>query len=1645
MEIVKKHIILPTQACAKQTDINLKVNRENLSKQHSMKRNRNSNRIVPAYQTFSGLSHTELLNITNAAVARLNPNNMFKQACISCEETHFQKDLRTLTMLEYTSLYDHDPINCRCAICKNITFITQVYPNRELMVCSKCYRDLRAHKYPKFSETNALNFGPIPIELCELTIVEEQLISRYRLKCCIIKLAFRGKENSAICQRALRGNVIAFPHNTSGIGKHLRILPDIETFATTVKVILIGTKKDDTIRGRMKPWLGVRAVVVLNALRWKQLNDPLYNDILIQSESIGRLPDDDVPDSIWNDIADNIQEDLSSRSTYIQEPILDDSLSQSTDLINSIGYVDQTGATISPYQVMHHGLENLALRIPHEDIPASEYDDEYWYSCFPTLFPYGRGGPSDIQREHKVSLQAWIRHCLTLDDDRFRKHPSFMFIAYNISIRHTFNSRAKFRCKSSTFETISRAITSVKPEDLRSIAEMYKKGESATKSPQILLLLKELSFISAPIDGTPFSKLYRRNEIRAVITKCGPPTLWFTLNPCDVGNPLVPILAGKSHQEALSMNSFERMKLVVENPVAAAEFFHKSVEAFLEMLMKGLFGPCKEYYGVVEAQGRGSLHIHFLIWLEQSLTSEIYHQLLKDHEEYRNQLCDYANSIMSATTSANADITQTNVCAKFPHILQNLGESFNDEVQGIIRQSNMHSKSHTTSCYKRGNSTCRFHFPRDLVETTFLDLETMDLHIKRNNAWLNIYNPYIAYVFRCNHDLKLLASGNDTKALIYYLTEYTTKSELKSHDLFALLGAAYQDIENISHEDKARRTLIRCLNKLGTVQEQSSQLVTSYLLGFPSHYSSKHFTTLNWISILRYLENGEDTVQISREQGSEILSASNLRINYMLRGYALAGLSLYYYAAIIYTEKCTPDKNMNRTYPFDSAHPHYDTHRQKLRAKMKEVIPLLIGPPFPQKTEIEMELYSKAALLLFKPWYDITDLIEDFQSWEEALLDFQTAINFNVGNPFSLDFNLPPIREILLNLQCLNECKLSASLQQERRSEVKETEHNASEQSDSEPMPEYSETNQAEEFIYLDHLEFETPRHSKSLRSFVANGTNALATSMTLDYVLAEDTHESERFTPMDSWAETLSNKSKDIQNETVQSSRSSNSTNISAPEIIQRKFKLNAEQLAALVLVSSHVISPREKPIQLFVTGEAGTGKSQVIHAIIQLFSLMGLESQLAVTASTGTAAVKIGGATVHSLLKLRSKQLSKSSPTFRELLLKLATVKFIIIDEVSMISAGTLWKIHQQLQAIHSSDSAYGGVNMLFFGDFNQFPPVLGCSLYSSMPQVGLDTNNKCDDALGGFLWSQITYSIVLKENYRQHNDARWLQILRNILRGSPALDDFEILKSRLLRHHTINHMLPVVVNRNLLRTKLNNMIISRILQQTDHSKQYTFGALDSCNTRDITIPSTADALRQLPDNQTESLPGYIQIFPKAQYLITANINTTLGLANGTPCELYSLPENNNSEYLLVKVPHLLPVKFDGLPDSVVPIYKCTKSYTIYEGSKAIHISRTQFPLIPAYAITDYKSQGATLQHCVVDLRKPPGTSKHFHALYVMLSRVQTLNGLYVLCDFSREDIEQAPPSALLKESERVLILSNLTMLEIRQNPLFNHLRNI
>src|SRR6185312_9772531 len=160
-------------------------------------------------------------------------------------------------------------------------------------------------------------------------------------------------------------------------------------------------------------------------------------------------------------------------------------------------------------------------------------------------------------------------------------------------------------------------------------------------------------------------KFTQRQEVLAMIPMFGPPTFFFTVNPSDLNHPLMMYLSGcdvplrfSDPDNPRMPDYFQRAVRVARDPVAAAQFFHYTIQAFIDCLLGsdhdidnrkpeqrlGIFGNCVAHYIGKECQNRGSLHAHGVAWISGALHPNAFMSKLRDPgamgQKFRNQVLD---------------------------------------------------------------------------------------------------------------------------------------------------------------------------------------------------------------------------------------------------------------------------------------------------------------------------------------------------------------------------------------------------------------------------------------------------------------------------------------------------------------------------------------------------------------------------------------------------------------------------------------------------------------------------------------------------------------------------------------------------------------------------------------------------------------------------------------------------------------------------------------------------------------------------------------------------------------------------------------------------------------------------------------------
>ena len=145
--------------------------------------------------------------------------------------------------------------------------------------------------------------------------------------------------------------------------------------------------------------------------------------------------------------------------------------------------------------------------------------------------------------------------------------------------------------------------------------------------------------------------------------------------------------------------------------------------------------------------------------------------------------------------------------------------------------------------------------------------------------------------------------------------------------------------------------------------------------------------------------------------------------------------------------------------------------------------------------------------------------------------------------------------------------------------------------------------------------------------------------------------------------------------------------------------------------MTQSQALAILKTGANVFLTGEPGSGKTYVVNSYVVYLRKYGIEP--AITASTGIAATHIGGMTIHSWsgigikTKLDTRDI-RNIASNQYITRRVGRAKVLIIEEVSMLTPNTLSMVDSVCRQVKQNQKPFGGMQVVFVGDFFQLPPV-------------------------------------------------------------------------------------------------------------------------------------------------------------------------------------------------------------------------------------------------------------------------------------------------------------------------------------------------
>jgi ATP-dependent DNA helicase PIF1 len=463
-----------------------------------------------------------------------------------------------------------------------------------------------------------------------------------------------------------------------------------------------------------------------------------------------------------------------------------------------------------------------------------------------------------------------------------------------------------------------------------------------------------------------------------------------------------------------------------------------------------------------------------------------------------------------------------------------------------------------------------------------------------------------------------------------------------------------------------------------------------------------------------------------------------------------------------------------------------------------------------------------------------------------------------------------------------------------------------------------------------------------------------------------------------------------------------------------------------------------------VFFTGPAGSGKSAAIKKLIRE-----LPGKVGVVASTGVAAVNIGGSTIYSWAgiglgkdgvddivdKLKKMQRYGKSKKIENPGTRIATYDTLIIDEISMLPKQIFDKLDKVFRIMRAKTASpfapknhilpqnkpFGGMQLILVGDFFQLPPVhkdvANCEICGSKPKTiregkkvlyecSQKKDSRCEtakwdnilrfcfdaDVNGRNLWDECEFSVQILDTVHRQDEPWFVQFLNRLRVGAQTPKDIEQLMSRCGKNtiDVSDGIKPTVLYTHNMDVDEQNQMeykaIDDLLEVVYLSKKLSVNR--HTGERNYHGSRLLDMISKgCPAKETQALKVGTQV------MLVANLSVADGLCNGTRGVVIGFsPAKDVKKQYVQRMPDatLLPrvrffLKSGEYCDRIVKPNE-------WEATTNDECATfTQIPLVYGWATTIHKSQGMTLTKVIMSLDSAFAEGQ----VYVALSRAARLEG--------------------------------------------------
>lgn len=377
-----------------------------------------------------------------------------------------------------------------------------------------------------------------------------------------------------------------------------------------------------------------------------------------------------------------------------------------------------------------------------------------------------------------------------------------------------------------------------------------------------------------------------------------------------------------------------------------------------------------------------------------------------------------------------------------------------------------------------------------------------------------------------------------------------------------------------------------------------------------------------------------------------------------------------------------------------------------------------------------------------------------------------------------------------------------------------------------------------------------------------------------------------------------------------------------------------------------------------LFLTGGPGTGKSFLVRDYLN-----NTREKIPVVASTGAAAILIGGRTFHSFFGLGIMQggadaVMEKAVRNSRLRKRLRETQSLIIDEVSLLSSEALDCAERIARAVRKNGAPWGGIRVIAVGDFAQLPPI---------------TKGAARDwCFMGSAWHRSRFRRIALDEVMRTSDSGFLEILEDIRWGNVTERVEEFLNMRLMDSSELELDVPHLFPR---RAETEAFNLTRLGELMHPARRYeTFYDGDERYIERL--------MRDAP------VPQVLELKKDAIVMLRVN-DPRQRFVNGSVGRVLHLGD----DYLIVEI--------NGREVEILPF-----TFVIQDDEGEDAAFAMNFPVNLAWASTIHKVQGATLERAHINLTRlwEPGQA------YVALSRARSGQGISLM-GWDRRSIKADP----------------------------------